>query len=272
MHLNVDKIKKKLIVIILTALVFISSAVLGIATVYRVREVTVIASVVSTEAKEEEQALKARLEEAYNKDSIFFANEGEAEKILEEFPYFQITSFEKDYLNRIVIELTEDAEVYAVEAGDGEYYILSVNGTVLEKRASSQNRLEEKENLIITGLDVSGEKGKKLNGGETLEAILLFCNQMSETLDGLRNNVVSLCVEKLTQGQDASRQEIQFKIQMVEGVVIYVNLPMERTVDKAIAAANEYMKLPDNQKIKGELRVFEGTGDDNKGQICVNYK
>ena len=56
---------KKILIILLTLLVFLSVTTLGVSTVFRVEEVTVIAPVVSEEAKAEASDLQNRLQKAY---------------------------------------------------------------------------------------------------------------------------------------------------------------------------------------------------------------
>ena len=72
--------------------------------------------------------LKKQLEEAYHGENALFATSVFAEEIVAKFPYFRITSFEKAYPNRIVVEVTEDAEIFALPTGetDDSYYILNV--------------------------------------------------------------------------------------------------------------------------------------------------
>ena len=82
--------RKKLSVILLTALLFLSIVISGIATVYRVDGVSVSASLVTEEAKIEAEVLKTRLENAYKKENIFSVEEKVAEEIIKEFPYFQL--------------------------------------------------------------------------------------------------------------------------------------------------------------------------------------
>ena len=81
--------KRKVLVIVLTALIFLSVSVLGVSTVYRVDNVIVRAPVVSEAAKAEAQALQEKLAKAYDKQSIFSANDELAKEIVAEFPYRQ---------------------------------------------------------------------------------------------------------------------------------------------------------------------------------------
>ena len=137
------------------------SAVLGVSTVYRIEKVTVEASLVSEEAKAESEHLQKELEELYQRDSIFFAGTDKAKSLLQSYPYFRITGFEKSYPKRLVIELTENAEVYAIEKTAGaEYYILNADGVVLEIRGEHVNQLNKEENVLLKGLNVTAKKGE----------------------------------------------------------------------------------------------------------------
>ena len=124
---------KSILVIILTVLVFLSAPVLGVSSVYQVEEVTVRTSLVSEAAQAEAEALQKRLLEVYERKSTLFLEQTEAVDVMEEFPYFRMLSFEKSYPNRIIISVSEDAEVYAVPtlSVENEYYILGEDGTVL---------------------------------------------------------------------------------------------------------------------------------------------
>ena len=78
--------RKKTVVILLTALLFIAIAVLGVSTVFRVRSAKVDAEVISQAATEEVEELQKRLQSAYDKDSTFRVNDKKAKEILEDFP------------------------------------------------------------------------------------------------------------------------------------------------------------------------------------------
>ena len=89
--------RKTVWTIILTALVFLSGAFLGVSNVYRIDEVCVEASLVSEAAQAEVDDLQARLQSLYESESAFTAKRELAEEVLQDYPYFRITCFEKDY-------------------------------------------------------------------------------------------------------------------------------------------------------------------------------
>ena len=251
--------QKRFWVILLSALIFLSGAILGISTAYRVERVTVESSLVSEEAIAEAQAFQERLEEAYDTASIFFANDGEAKKIIKDFPYFRLTGFEKSYPNRLIFKIIEDAEVYAVETGENEYYILGADGMILGLRDTHVNTLNGAENVIIKGLRVTGENGVLPTGDVHFDPILALCKELSTELGGIRSNVVS--VEVFSRSP-----ETIYRVTMREGVKLYFGNPTEFVKEKTKAALNEYLSLTNEDKLSGRIVISE-TG----GNIFTSY-
>ena len=249
--------KKNILVILLTVLVFLSVAVLGVSTVYRVNAVAVRAPVVSEAAKAEAEALQKKLTAAYEKQSIFSADEELAKEIVAEFPYFNITGFEKKYPNRLVVEVTEEEEVYACEAGNGKYYILSIEGTVLGIRENYKNRSDNADNLLISGLEATGEKGEALADDSCLPTLFPFLEYISDLLGGIRRNILSVTVLRPA----SLEEETVFKLTTREGVNIYVRNPSVLTAQKAEIVIAQYMDLSAKQKLKGMLIVSDVLGE-----------
>lgn len=254
--------KKNVLVIVLTALIFLSVAVLGVSTVYRVNTVAVRAPVVSEMAKTEAEQLQEKLTAAYDKQSIFSANDELAKEIVSQFPYFNITGFEKKYPNRIVVEITEAAEFYACPNESGSYYILSLGGAVLEIRSDYKNRADGADNLLIEGLTATGEKGEALSGDGCLSTLFPFLEKVSEALGGIRRNILSVKVLRPA----SSEEETVFKLTTREGVNIYVRNPSVLTDQKAELAVAQYVALSTGQKLKGMLMV-----SDVSGEIVYDY-
>lgn len=252
--------QKKLWVILLTVLIFLSVSVLGISAACRVEQVTLNTSLVTEEAKPQAEELQALLEEAYKKDSVFFADDGKARDILKEFPYFHITAFEKSYPNRLIIKVVEDAEVYAVEAKAGEtYYILGADGTMLDIRSTPMNPLNGEENVVIKGLNVTAENGKQPTGDEYFASVLSLCEEMSSVLGGIRRNVT--VVEVFARGPEPI-----IAVTMREGVRLYIGAPTVETKLKVEKALGAYMSLTNEQKTSGRIAV-----SDKNGEILCSY-
>lgn len=254
--------KKNFLIIILTVLVFLSAAVLGVATVYRVNEVTVDAATVSKAAKSEAQALQKELDEIYEKQSIFFVEQDLANEIVSRYPYFRITGFEKAYPNRLIVSVSEDEEVYALpceNSADG-YYILGTDGTVLGVREDYNNRSDvtgEMKNVLITGLSVTGEKGGALSGDSALSYTLDFCGKLHELLGGIRRNI--LTVEVIKGGSAADT--VTLRLTTFEGVKLYIRNPSLLTQEKAALAVEKYFALSDAQRTVGMIAVLDINGE-----------
>lgn len=259
--------RRKILIIVLTGLIFLSAAILGVTTVFRIDTVTLNTSKISAPAEAEAEALRERLMDIYDKNSIFTAKRSEAEAIMSEFPYFRITDFKRSYPNRIVVSLVEDEEVYAVEtaASDGNYYILSGSGTILGIRENASNRLDGERNVALQGLTVSGEKGGTLSGDDALLPMLTLCGKISGTLNGIRGNVVTVRVLYRTSTEDG----MIFSLTMQEGLKIYVYDVMALTEKKAEALAERYLSLSDAERMSGCLMVYENKVVPN--EITVSY-
>lgn len=252
--------RKKIWTILLTACVFLSGTVLGFSTVYRVEDVTVQVAYVTEEAKLQGDGLQIRLEEAYEGVCTFFAKKSVAEEVIKEYPYFRISGFKKSYPKRLVFEVTENAEVYAIEKTVGaEYYVLSYDGVVLDIRDSHINPLSNEENVVLKGLTVSVTRGEKPLGDPYFMPMLSVCQHLSEGLNGIRANIQSIELIR-------RMPETIFAISTREGVKIYLNNPNVLTAEKVTAALNKYLSLSDEQKLTGRILLFE-----NSGEIFSNY-
>ena len=242
--------QKRFWVVLLTVIVFISVAILGVSAVYRVDRVTVEASVVSEEAKVEADALKERLEEVYDTTSIFFASDAQAKEVLKDFPYFRLTGFEKSYPNRLIVKIIEDAEIYAVERADGQYYILGEDGTVLDVRDTHINTLTGSENVLLKGVNVTGGNGAVPTGDVCFEPMLSLCKELSVLLGGIRSNVVS--VEVFMRSPNTI-----YRVTMREGVKLYFGEPASQVKEKAKAAVDTYLSLTNEEKLSGRIVISE---------------
>jgi len=252
--------RKKLWVILLTVLVFLSGTALGLSAVYRVNEVTVNVSYVSEEARAEGEKLQKELQNVYDGSSMFFAKGNKAQEVLSNYSYFRISSFEKSYPKRLIITVVEHAELYAVEdEGSGKYYILDADGTALDIRDTHVNSLNSEANVLLKGLFVNVQKGEMPTGDDCFSTMMTLCNQLSKELQGIRRNVVS--VEVLYRNP-----ETIFCVLMKEGVKIYMKAPQAMTEEKVKTAVTEYLSLASDEKLTGRILITE-----NNGQILHSY-
>ena len=251
--------RKKIIVIVLTVLLFLSGALLGFTTVFRVSDVVVEVSSISAASAVDANEVRDRLKKLYEKENILFVDRKKAEKVVTEYPHFRIAKFKKDYPNRVVLSVTEETEIYAVKKADAEeYYILGADGRILAIRQNPLNRLDENPNVIIEGLNVQGKKGEIISGDDRLATILSFCNQLEERLNGIRDNVVKVQVSPFPP---------QCWITMREGVKIYVTDPEKFTVEKANKIIDKYLELSDEERLGGCILNV-----DNGDEIIVAYQ
>ena len=258
--------RRKLLIVILTVALFIGATFLGVSATFRVDAVTLNSSEISQPAKAEAEELLERLEDVYVNKSIFRVKKSEADAVLSEFPYFRITSFKRAYPNRVVIDIAEGEEVYALENADkeGEYYILNSEGTVLGVRADSNNRLDGERNVLLKKYTCSGEKGGKLTGDTALTPTLSICSAIIQRLDGIRGNVCS--VEVIARTNTA--QGTVLMLQMQEGVELYVYSAANATQEKAEILIDAYLGLSVENRLSGKLMVYENT----EGELKVAYR
>ena len=248
---------KKILIIILTALVFCATAFIGVANVYRVSGVTLKVNTVSDEAKEEAARMQKELEEAYVGESTLFADNELALAVVENYPYFRLTNFEKGYPDVLVIEATEDMESFAVQTESG-YMILSQTGTVLDHRAESKNRADGEENIVIFGAHPSGEVGDTVSGAG-FEALLRMCLVMSDKLNGVCSNIAKIVFDNV-------EEDGVISLYMREGVRINIVHPHLFTEEKAVLFTEKYLSLDDEQRLTGFIHATE-SADGTKANV-----
>ncbi len=246
--------KKRVLTIVLTVILFLSAVALGVSTVFRVDTVAVKATVETADGQSQIQNLQKELEALYDEQSIFSADKEKAEKLLEKYPYLRITEFERSYPNKITFTIVEDTETYAVEAKIGGYYILGKSGIVITHRNEAGEH-----NVIIRGVQATGKRGYSLTGDSCWQSLLSLCEEMDEALKGLQKNVLSAEIKYRT-------PETVYAVTMREGVRIYVNNPTVLTKKKAQVAIEKYVGLTDRERMEGRILVV-----DAKGEVSATY-
>lgn len=252
---------KKIVTILLTVIVFLSAAFLGVSAVYRVEEVTLITHNVSAPAETEAARLKEQLEKAYLKRSTILADDTAAKAAVASFSYFRLTGFEKDYPGRLVITATEDIETYAVSRGE-KYAVYSAEGTLLSVRESTINRADGKDNLLVFGVEsesgVETESGAETeNDAETGEnfirsAVFTVLQTLDLSLSGIRGNVWKAELNKPTSRPQDNFLTVFFR----EGVQAVIYAPDSFPQEKAEALYKTYTdELTQSQRISGKIIV-----------------
>ncbi len=250
--------KKKLLTIILTVLLLLSIAALGVSTVFRVEQVTLIARL-TPQAGITAEGLQEELERAYDKDGIFSVNDEKAERVVAKYSYLRVIGFKKSYPNAITVTIVEDTETYAVES-EGGYYVLNAEGIVVAHRAEANNRGDGAPNLLVKGLTVTGKVGGTLSGDNAWGAMLALCQSVDDALGGIRRNVILAEVYRRT-------PQCFYRLTMAEGVKIYIVEPDLFTNEKGVAAIEKYLSLSAEERLTGRItvRIVEG-------EVIAEYK
>lgn len=251
---------KKILVIALTVLVFLSAAFIGVANVYRVEGVVLDAKMFSEPAKGEAQRIQKELTDAYKGESSLFAKKDAALAVIEKYPYFRLTKFEKRYPNVLYIETTEDMEVFAAKAQD-VYYILSQSGTVLDVRKDLNNRIDGKENVVIEGSNPVGDIGDTVSGAGFAE-LMKICTVMAESLNGVRSNIAKIEFDRVEDGG-------RIFLCMREGVKICLVHAHLLTQEKAAALTEAYLNMKPADRLAGFLHVTESA---DGTQVLISYR
>ncbi len=246
--------KKKVLTILLTVLLFLSAVALGISTVFRVNGVSVEATLLTAEEKSRLPQLQAELTALYDKDSIFSVNDEKAQALIEKYPYLRVTGFSKSYPNRLTVTIVEESEVYEVYSADKKY-VLGREGIIVRIADAS----ESSKGVRVDGLIVTGEKGGSLSGDQHLSSVLTLCMEMDKVLNGIGRNILS--VEVL---QNA--YENIYRLKTREGVNIYVHTPATLTKEKVRMAVDKYLSLADGERMVGRILVL-----DVEGSVSADY-
>ena len=252
--------KKKIVTIILTVAVFFAVAFVGVVNVFRVEDVVLSTNVLSEEANAEAQRLRDELQEFYRGESSILAKEDGVKEILERYPYFHLTSFTKAYPNKLLVEVSETPEVFAVQV-ENRYYILSATGTILRIRAESDNRGDAAPNVLVTGVTPEGREGEQVRGEGVLQ-FLKICQVMAGQFGGIRSNLER--AEVVPAGGD-----FRLRLYMREGVEISVRNPAVLTEEKAMAISKMYLEMSDEQRLTGKIYVVESL---DGTEVMIDYR
>lgn len=251
---------KKIVTIVLTVLVFLSAVFIGVSNVYRIDSVMVEANTYSQAAKSEAEQLQKDLKAGYAGENLLVADEEIALSVIAKYPYFRLTKFEKRHPDLLCIEVTEDAEVFAVKTANG-YYILSQNGTILDIRADYKNRADGEENVVIQGGNPAGEVGQKVQGAG-FDELLKMCIVMSEYLNGVRSNIWKILFDDVEDGG-------RIFLWMREGVRINVMRPHLLTEEKAKMFTEKYLALSDEERLTGFIHATESF---DETRVLIEYR
>ncbi len=240
--------KKKVLTILLTVVLFLSAVALGVSSVFRVDEVTVSVTLLSEQGRAQATQIQTALKKRYARDSIFSVDDGKAKALVKEYPYFRLTGFSKKYPNTLALRMVEERETYAVAKGEGMYYILSESGRVLDTRMSIKHNRDGADNLLMKGIAVEGSIASDPSG-EGFAPLLAFCQAVDTSLGGIRAN--ALYVEYVT------GETPYFLLVMREGVRVLAYDPTDLPAEKGKEAVNKYLSLSDEERKGGKITVYD---------------
>ena len=144
--------QKRILVILLTVLVFLSGTILGFATVFRVDDITVKVSAISAASVEEAQELRTRLQEKYINENIFLSNDENAQIIIKDFPYESIKSGVRD------IKAEDAAKLFQKKIDElgYEYKVKLVDGMLPRVNVTPEGIVRVNPKAMFSMTDIEG--------------------------------------------------------------------------------------------------------------------
>lgn len=246
------KTKARVILSTVVALLLLAAAIAaGLNAVFTVTYVRADFSTFSDCGAADAENLKQELDKFVGKSTTFL-DLADVEEVVKGYPHFKIDSLGKKFPSTVEIALSERRERYAFrDEGegyvflDGEGKYLTEGNADIANRAGGQNILLENFGLTVT------ETGEVQ--GEYFGELLTAMDQFEKVLGEVRANVLSVAVELGT----TDRENVIFRVQMTEGVVLVLDDPVHLTADKAALAIVRYGTLADAERLYGLLTVYE---------------
>ncbi len=250
---------KKLILIASFILLFFV-VLLGVYTVFSVKDISVYYSVSSEAGKAYSEEIQVELEESFHGKNIFFIREKKISAVFDDFPYIKEISARKVYPNKIVVYAEEEPEFYAVYDNDG-YCMLGEDGSLLAKRRENENYADGYANVLLENFSY---EGGEFSDKELFSSVCRMGGYMNEAFGGIRSNVKKIvCV-----APTSSRADEYFEIYMTEGVVVKIVAPLSNADEKIARVCEIYLSLNTEEKMYGVITAVdlaEGEG------ISVTY-
>lgn len=248
--------RKKLIIIICSAVIILLAAVLGFSIVLSVNEVRVSYTLYSDEARENAAEVQEKLNEYIGKNFLF-ADEKDFAAVYDDYEHFKVVSVEKKFPDRIEIVVEEYMESYAVyvpgESGAGKYYMLDRNGFVVCTKSENENNLDGGANVLLEGVTFTSLEAGSYAQGDSWEEILAVLRGMDEALGGIRSSIKSITFQSPT--TDAKDDFIRFETS--EGVELYIFHPAHLAEEKVQKVATLYRELSDLNTLFGKIEAVD---------------
>lgn len=253
---------KRVLSIILSAVVLIAVIVMGVHFVFVVDSVVVYYEVLSEKGVEYSLEIQVGLEDAYRGKNILFVSEKEADSVLSKYPYVKSVSVRKIYPDKIAVYAEENPERFAVENSSGEYDMLDSEGNYLASRSENENYADSYRNILLEGF---GEYTASFNQSEAFKAAEAMCDYMHEVFGGVRTNLAGIKYVTPT----TSVENSYFELSMTEGVIIRIFTPLSSTDEKCKAVVEKYLSLSPEDRLYGLITVVEKA--DGSGELITVY-
>lgn len=254
--------KKRLVSIILSAVILVALIVMGIYFIFMINTVSVYYNVLSDMGLQYSVEIQEELESLYKGKNILFISEDEAAAVFDKYPYVSEVSIRKVYPNKIAVYAEENAERFAVANSSGGYDMLDKNGLLLSSREKNENYADSYRNILLEGF---GEYSEALYKSEQFAAVKVMCEYMHETFGGIRANLSEIKYAAPT----SNPANAYFQLTMTEGVIIRIFNPLNMTEEKCVSAVERYLSLSPEDRLYGLITVVEKA--DDSGELITTY-
>lgn len=226
---------------------------------------------ISDDGRIDADVIEDKLSKWKGKNLLFISQDKLVDEI-KDFTYFEVVSIEKDFPNKLNIEINERKARYVVEF-EGENYVVSTDGFVLEKLTT--------ENSSLIKLNVDSEKvGNRFSftnvtiGQYIVTSDNGSINALFDIMDveGLSDFVTEVDVywtaddDTSTANRNEANQSLSIKT--ATEVSVSIDKFKEYSVEKAKALVKSYKNIDDYLKANSYLEVFRS---DVNGEIIVDW-
>lgn len=199
----------------------------------------------------------------YEGKSLLFLDEKEIETKINESTVYNVESVEKVFPSTIKVVLSAMQERYAIDAGDGTYFILDELFTVADKRASISNSADALDNILLGFIGVEPpalQIKTRIDADSNVEFSLI--DKIAEGLGSPRDHITKITFD------DKGYGNYYLYVSMREGVVIEIRKAVENTDEKIRVAFEKYFALEDKDKLGGKIICYEL----QEGGVVADYE
>lgn len=249
--------KYKKLLVLITCLLFITVAVFCFASAFKVTDVELKVTSINGSNENIEGLVKDYLEEYEGKNLTFVKKDKIKSDISSLSGYIEVVSVEKNFPNKIAVEVKEKREVFAINLGS-DYYALDKSFCVLAKKNDLKNNVTSENNLLIklslSDYDSSLVVGNVLSTYDN--SLLTMLKSASSLLETYKNSLEY--VEFTLKKEGLEYKTIVLK--MKEGVSFTLLKADEQTVLKLTATHDFYVAL-ENKGVGEYITVLKADGN-----------